>query len=169
MAADENTVSTPSTPNIVEEGLKDLHLQNEDLGSLKSRTLSRNIKRDNTMGNDTPSSTMSRTHSLQSPKKPGSSTHSSTVSTPKNEDSIPSSVTLKQQPGQPLKLTRSTSQKVAARTPPTFLDHPTKTDEAKDTFQVIPRCIYSTKAIGATDHAMDCECTEEWGESVHIL
>ncbi|KAI4190507.1 MAG: hypothetical protein L6R41_000742 [Letrouitia leprolyta] len=168
MAADENTVSTPSTPNIVEEGLKDLHLQNEDLGSLKSRTLSRNIKRDNTMGNDTPSSTMSRTHSLQSPKKPGSSTHSSTVSTPKNEDSIPSSVTLKQQPGQPLKLTRSTSQKVAARTPPTFLDHPTKTDEAKDTFQVIPRCIYSTKAIGATDHAMDCECTEEWDASTQV-
>ncbi|KAL9007247.1 MAG: hypothetical protein Q9188_000050 [Gyalolechia gomerana] len=168
MADDEKTVSTPPTPNIVEEGLKDLHIQKDDLVNLRGRSLSRNIRRDNTLGNDTPSSAKSRRHSLQSPKKPGSSTHSSTVSTPTNEDVIPSSVILKQQPGLPPKLARSTSQKVIARTPPTFHDHPSKTNEAKATFQVIPRCIYSTKAIGATDHAMDCECSEDWDASTQV-
>ncbi|KAL8941487.1 MAG: hypothetical protein Q9216_002215 [Gyalolechia sp. 2 TL-2023] len=168
MADDEKTISSPSTPNVVEEGLKDLHLQKEDLGNLRDRMLSRNIKRDNTLDNDTASLAKNWRHSLQSPKKPGSSTHSSAVSTPKSEDVIPSSVTLKQQPGQPPKLTRSTSQKVMARPPPTFDDHPDKTNEAKATFQVIPGCIYSTKAIGATDHAMDCECSEEWDASTQV-
>ena len=163
MADSEGSNPSPSTPSTVGEGLKDLHLQKEDLGSSRGRALARNIKRENILSNDMSPSALSYKHSLQSPKKPGSSSQSSTVSTPKNEGVIPSSVILKQQPGQPAKLARSTSQKVTTRTPPTFNDYSNRTDEAKGTFQVLPACIYSSKAIGATDHAMDCECAEEWG------
>ncbi|KAL8710925.1 MAG: hypothetical protein Q9220_004524 [cf. Caloplaca sp. 1 TL-2023] len=105
---------------------------------------------------------------LQSPQKSGVSSHSSTVSTPKNEELIPSAVTLKQEPGEPPKLARSTSQKVTSRAPPLFHQLPSKTEEAKDTFQAIPSCVYSSKAIGATDHAMDCECNEEWDASTQV-
>lgn len=164
MTDSERTNSSPSTPVVVEEGLKDLHLEKEDFGNLRGRTLAKHIKRDNTLGSEMSTSTPSRRHSQQSPKKPGASPQSTPLSTSKNEGLIPSSVTLKQQPGQPAKLARSTSQKVTPRTPPVFHDYPSKTDEAQGTFQVIPGCIYSSKAIGATDHAMDCECTEEWGQ-----
>ncbi|KAL9602575.1 MAG: hypothetical protein Q9219_001719 [cf. Caloplaca sp. 3 TL-2023] len=168
MADNEEKMTSPSTPNIVEGGLKDLHLQKEEPGSRRGKTLSRNVRRDNHSSKDMSPSALSRTHSLQSPQKPEGSSHSSAVSTPRNEDVLPGSVTLKQQVGQPPKLARSISQKVAVRTPPTFHDYPTKTDEARDTFQVIAGCIYSSKAIGATDHAMDCECAEEWDASTQV-
>ncbi|KAL8975539.1 MAG: hypothetical protein Q9197_000216 [Variospora fuerteventurae] len=156
-----------STPDVVGDGLKELHLQKEDTGQRRGEALSKNIvRRERPLGGDMSPSTVSRPHSLQSPRKQGASSQSSTVSTPKNEEVIPSSVTLKQQPGQPPKLARSTSQKVISRTPPTFDDYQSRTDEAKGTFQVIPGCTYSSKAIGATDHAMDCECAEEWDASV---
>ncbi|KAL9014842.1 MAG: hypothetical protein Q9173_000509 [Seirophora scorigena] len=169
MADYEGPGSSQSTPNVVEHGLMQLHLQKEDTDHLRGETLSKNIiRREHILGSDMSASTVSRPHSLQSPMKQGASSQSSAVSTPKNEEIIPSSVTLKQQPGQPPKLARSTSQKVISRTPPTFDDYPSRTDEAKGTFQVITGCSYSSKAIGATDHAMDCECTEEWDASVQV-
>ncbi|KAL8655245.1 MAG: hypothetical protein Q9210_000993, partial [Variospora velana] len=158
-----------SSPDVVGDGLKELHLQKEDTGRRRGDTLSENIiRRERPLGGDTSPSTVSRPHSLQSPRKQGASSQSSTVSTPKNEEIIPSSVTLKQQPGQPPTLARSTSQKVISRTPPTFDDYQSRTDEANGTFQVIPGCTYSSKAIGATDHAMDCECAEEWDVSAQV-
>lgn len=166
MSDGESTNTSPSTPNVVENGLKDLHLQKEDTGNRKGRPLSKYIRREHTLGSDMSPSSISQRQSLQSPRKPGGSSQSSAVSTPKNEEVVSSSVAIKQQPGQPPKLARSTSQKVTPRTPPSFLDYPSKTEEAKDIFQVLPACIYSSKAIGATDHAMDCECTEEWGQSI---
>ncbi|KAL8705012.1 MAG: hypothetical protein Q9201_001857 [Fulgogasparrea decipioides] len=168
MADDEEATFSPSTPNVVEEGLKELHLQKEGLGTLRGRMSSRGIKREDTADHSMSPSAASRRRSLESPKKLGSSSHSSAVSTPKTEEIIPSTVTLKQQPGQPPKLARSTSQKVVSRNPPLFHEYASKTVEAKDTFQVIPGCIYSSKAIGATDHAMDCECAEEWDVSAQV-
>lgn len=169
MAEDEGAKSSPSTPNVVEEGLKDLDLQKVDSGTSRGRMSSRNIKRENSMGAGISPAGFGGRHSLESPKKPGSSSHSSAVSTPKTEEVVPGSVTLKQQPGQPPKLARSTSRRVVPRTPPLFHEYASRTEEAKGAFQVIPACIYSSKTIGATDHAMDCECAEEWGQFILCL
>lgn len=101
---------------------------------------------------------------MQSPKKQGTSAQSSPTSTPKLENFLPGTVAVKQEPGQAPKLTRTTSQKVVPRTPPLFHDCPSKTDEAQGGFIVLPGCIYSSKAMGGTEHAMDCDCAEEWGQ-----
>ncbi|KAL8872673.1 MAG: hypothetical protein Q9174_001736 [Haloplaca sp. 1 TL-2023] len=165
MVGDEEPATTPSTPNVVEEGLKDLDLQKVESGTYKIRTSSRSIKREGGLSDGLSPSSLGGRHPVDSPRKPTSSSHSSAVSTPRNEEIIPGSVTLKQQPGQPPKLARSTSQKLAPRTPPLFDEYPDKTEEAKRAFQVIPGCIYSSKSIGATETAMDCDCTEEWDAS----
>ncbi|KAI4208045.1 MAG: hypothetical protein LQ346_000209 [Caloplaca aetnensis] len=167
MADSESTNTSPSTPN-VQDGLKDLHLQKEGTGNWRGITVSKKLTQEYTLGSDMSSSAMSRGQSLQSPRKHGGSPQSSTVSTPRSEDIIPGSVSLKQQPGQHPKLARSTSQKVTPRAPPTYHDYPNKTEEAKGTFHAISGCIYSSKAIGATDHAMDCECAEEWDPSTQV-
>ncbi|KAL9591135.1 MAG: hypothetical protein Q9203_000006 [Teloschistes exilis] len=168
MADDDEATPSPSTPNVVEEGLKDLNLQKEELASSRGRMSLRSIKREGTRGRGRSHSSFSGRPSQDSPKKLGSSGHSSAVSTPKTEEVIPGSVVIKQESGQPPKLARSTSQKVASRSPPLFDHEDDKTAEAKATFQVIPACIYSSKAIGATDHAMDCECTDEWDASAQV-
>ncbi|KAL8699158.1 MAG: hypothetical protein Q9224_001533 [Gallowayella concinna] len=158
----------PSTPNVVQEGLKDLHLEKEDTANMRGRASARTLRRENTLGIEISPSVSSGSPVLRSPPKPETSSHSSAVSTPKNEELVPGSVILKQEPGQAPRLARSTSQKVVPRTPPLFHDYTSKTDEAKGSFQVIPACIYSSKAIGATEHAMDCDCPEEWDTSTQV-
>ncbi|KAL8694095.1 MAG: hypothetical protein Q9218_001210 [Villophora microphyllina] len=165
MADDEEVTLSPSTPNVVEEGLKDLNLQKEELGNARGRMSLRNIKREDTVGSGKSPASFGGRPSQESPRNLGSSGRSSAVSTPKTEEIIPGCVVVKHESGQPPKLARSTSQKVVPRVPPLFDREDDKTAEAKTTFQVIPGCIYSSKAIGATDHAMECECTEEWVHS----
>lgn len=76
-------------------------------------------------------------------------------------------VTLKMEPGEPPKLARSLGQKVVGR-PLMMYDHlPDKTAEAQQSFQMIQDCIYANKYIGSTEHdSMECDCAEEWGESI---
>lgn len=57
------------------------------------------------------------------------------------------------------------SKKPPARVAPLFNDLPDATEEANSGYQVIESCIYQNKYLGYTEHAMDCDCTEEWGES----
>jgi hypothetical protein len=73
-------------------------------------------------------------------------------------------ISLKMEPGQPPKLARSASQKVVSRTAPFFDDLPDATMEAKSSFAVIDSCTYSNKFLGYTEHAMECDCSEEWGK-----
>lgn len=73
-------------------------------------------------------------------------------------------IVLKQEPGQPLKLSRSSSQKVASRPPPLYTHLPDSTQDALATFEQIPGCIYANKYMGYTEHAMECDCAEEWGK-----
>lgn len=94
---------------------------------------------------------------------------------PSEEDALITSsvggdITLKQEPGKPPKLARSASQKVIAR-PPQLFDHlPNSVNEACESFEVIGNCIYSSKYMGHTEHAMECDCAEEWGKfSLHIF
>jgi histone-lysine N-methyltransferase SETD2 len=72
-------------------------------------------------------------------------------------------ITVQLEPGKPLKLSRS-SQKVIFR-PPQLFDHlPDSVNDARKTFEVIESCIYANKYMGYTEHAMECDCSEEWGK-----
>ncbi|KAJ5474867.1 WW/Rsp5/WWP [Penicillium sp. IBT 31633x] len=71
-------------------------------------------------------------------------------------------IVLKQEPGQLPKLSRSSSQKVALRPPPLYTHLPDSTQDALATFEQIPGCIYANKYMGYTEHAMECDCAEEW-------
>jgi [histone H3]-lysine36 N-trimethyltransferase len=78
--------------------------------------------------------------------------------------SIGGDITFKQEPGKPPKLARSSSQKVVARPPQLFNHLPDSVNEACQTFEVIQGCIYGSKYMGHTEHAMECDCSEEWGK-----
>lgn len=100
-----------------------------------------------------------------------SSTHSSLQSRPvkgDHEETVGGDVILKHEPGHPPKLTRTSSQKIISRAAPLFTAYADKTGESKDTFTVIPGCIYSNKSIGSTEQAMECDCAEEWGKNITI-
>jgi len=78
------------------------------------------------------------------------------------EEVIGAEILVKMEPGKAPKLSRTSSQKVLAKPPPSFLGEPDKYDEATANFQVIPDCIYSNKYIGSTEPALECDCAEEW-------
>lgn len=71
---------------------------------------------------------------------------------------------LKLESGQPPKLARSASQKVVSRVAPLFDGLPDATMDAKGSFSVLEACTYSNKFLGYTEHAMECDCSEEWGK-----
>lgn len=87
----------------------------------------------------------------------------------RHEESFGGEVVVKMEPVHPPKLARSLSQKTTARSPPLFHSYEDKTEESKDHFQIIPTCVYSSKYIGSTEHAMECDCTEEWGKTVELF
>ncbi|KAB2573008.1 WW/Rsp5/WWP [Lasiodiplodia theobromae] len=78
------------------------------------------------------------------------------------EEILGGDITVKMEPGKGPKLARSTSQKFVSRPPPLYLDHENKTEEAKETFDVIESCTYGNKSMGQTEHALECDCAEEW-------
>ena len=65
---------------------------------------------------------------------------------------------------EPVKATRSASQKAVRRHQPLVEDLPDATSEAETSFVVIESCTYANKFLGYTEHAMECDCAEEWGE-----
>lgn len=98
----------------------------------------------------------------QSPAKSQSAARSPHVKSD-DEETIGGEITVKVEPGQAPKLSRKSSQKVVQRPPQLFSDLEDKTEEATSTFEVIADCTYANKLIGTTDHALECECQEEWG------
>lgn len=82
---------------------------------------------------------------------------------PERGETVSADTAFKTEPGQAPKLSRTTSHKMAPRAPMLHLDAPDKMAEASETFQVIEDCIYAAKYIGNTEHALECDCTEEWG------
>lgn len=64
----------------------------------------------------------------------------------------------------PPKLARMASQKAPSRPAALFGAYADKTEESKGNFQVIGACIYSSKQIGSTEQAMECDCAEEWSK-----
>lgn len=59
---------------------------------------------------------------------------------------------------------RSTSSKNPPRIAPSFKDLPDATAEANKSYTVIGSCTYQNKYLGYTEHAMECDCSEEWGK-----
>ncbi|KAJ5953469.1 hypothetical protein N7454_000365 [Penicillium verhagenii] len=79
------------------------------------------------------------------------------------EEKVGGNIVVKQEPGQPPRLSRSSSQKVPSRPPQLFSHLPDSTKDALATFSQIEDCWYANKYMGITEHdAMECECAEEW-------
>lgn len=89
-----------------------------------------------------------------------------------DEEMVGGDIELKLEPGKPPKLQRKASQKVERRPPPLFFDYENKTAEATSAFTVLSECVYANKYLGTTEHALECDCAEEWGKSqpakIHI-
>lgn len=81
------------------------------------------------------------------------------------EEIVGGDITLKMEPGKAPKLSRRASKKVVWGPAPLYLDLPDSTEDAKKTFSVLKECTYANKSLGATDHALECDCSEEWGTS----
>lgn len=104
----------------------------------------------------------------QSPAKRQPSDASS-PDTDAHEEVLGGEITLKMEPGKAPKLSRTASHKVISRPPPLYLDLSDSTEVAKDTFAVLPECTYANKNIGTTEHALECDCSEEWGKSPNTI
>jgi [histone H3]-lysine36 N-trimethyltransferase len=91
-------------------------------------------------------------------------TSESSIDKKEAREKVGGEISLKMDHGQPPKLSRSASQKVVSRVAPLFDDLPDATTEAKSSFVVIDNCTYSNKFLGYTEHAMECDCSEEWGK-----
>lgn len=63
----------------------------------------------------------------------------------------------------PLKASRSAKSQPVPRVAALFDHLPDATAEATSTFAIMESCTYSNKYLGYTEHAMECDCSEEWG------
>ncbi|KAF9732197.1 hypothetical protein PMIN06_011671 [Paraphaeosphaeria minitans] len=84
------------------------------------------------------------------------------------EEVLGGEITLKMEPGKAPKLSRTASHKIASRPPPLYLDLPDSTQDAKSTFDVLSECTYANKHIGTTEHALECDCSEEWDPNEQV-
>lgn len=147
--------SSADVPAVNGRPVKDEHTNNgfKSLEGSKSSTTS--------LMNGMPSSAVkSRSQSRSPVKKDGDADA--------REDKVGGDITVKMEPGQPPKLSRSSSQKIIARPPQLFLDLPNSTAEARTTFETLEDCTYANKYMGYTEHAMECDCAEEWGKPSFI-
>ena len=158
--------SPTKAPRKVEEGIKEMKIENGDSDEEVLGTITvGERKRESTSRNDTGSpikvdvrSPIGLLDQLDSPLL------SSEMPDEHDEEILGGEITVKMEPGHPPKLQRSSTQKVPARTPPLFSHLPDRTAEATNMFQVIADCTYSNKNLGYTEHAMECDCSEEWGK-----
>jgi len=147
-----------ATPEAAGEGLADtMQVKVEDTPSLgRTHTPTR-----------IPARLKSRSKS-QSPVKQQPSDASS-PDTDAHEEVLGGEITLKMEPGKAPKLSRTASHKVVSRPPTLYLDLPNSTAEAKETFGVLSECTYANKNIGTTEHALECDCSEEWGKLLNTI
>jgi histone-lysine N-methyltransferase SETD2 len=80
------------------------------------------------------------------------------------ETTVGGDVSIKLEEGKPPKLSRSTTQKVEKRAARLWFDHEDATAEACSTFDKLIECTYANKNLGITEHALECDCSEEWGK-----
>lgn len=128
----------------------------------RGRIRTNGVKEEAAMDESKATSSVRSKSSTQSPVRASRSPEDSDVSG--TEKIVGGEVIVKMEPGQPPKLARSSSHKIPSRPAQLFSDYESKTEEAKGVFEVIPTCTYSFKYMGATEHGMDCDCSEEWGK-----
>jgi len=161
--ADDSSLTTQEKR--LETDVRDMHLKEEDRDA-NMDTSSEVVKQEE---RGTPQSAvggtpMSIAQSSRSLDEPERGTRSPSPKS-EHEDVVGGDVTLKQEPGKPPKLSRTTARKVERRPPPLFNDYKDSTSEATSSFQVITECSYANKGLGTTDPALECDCAEEWGKS----
>ena len=96
---------------------------------------------------------------------------SSTSIVKKQPDELNGHATPKMEPEEdlkPLKAQRSSKSQIVPRVAALFDHLPDATAEATSTFTVMECCTYSNKYLGYTEHAMECDCSEEWGTLLPI-
>ena len=154
---------------VLESGVEKLHLENGHTKEELEKLQADEIKEEPTSTNGNSPQDMSMDVGSQSPFNQGKISRSPCSNVEQHEELIGGEVTIKQEPGQPPKLSRSTSHKILCRPPLLFNEYLDKTKEAKATFQFISECSYTSKYIGSTEHdSMDCDCAEEWGKTTFI-
>ena len=110
----------------------------------------------------TPAVQRSAQKQSRSPTKSENMTRSPAVKA--EEEVVGGDIELKLEPGKPPKLHRKPSQKIEKRPPQMFLDHEDSTMIATSTFSTLKECVYANKYLGTTEHALECDCAEEWGK-----
>lgn len=159
---------SPKSPEVVGEAIKEMKIKGEDSSSDEEMYETIRVEEVKPQPAHTDkielSAKMKVKSATQSPKKSRSTSRSPTNAKAEPEEKVGGEITLKLEPGQPPKLTRTMSHKVPARIVQMFDDYEDKTEEATGVFQVITECNYSAKYLGSTEHAMECDCAEEWGK-----
>lgn len=150
---------------IVQGSLKKMHMKKGISPGELGMMIVGNFKEENT-NSPRPTPTKSSTQSPIPSEKPSQSPDAMKEG---HEESFGGEVVVKMELGHPPKFARSSSQRTTSRSPPLFHSYEDKTEESKDHFQIIPACVYSSKYIGSTEHAMECDCTEEWGKTVELF
>lgn len=186
---------SPPPPTEVEDDIDNLNIKSEssDEEPLKSATFDNSTVPDNSqhlpdngdpaLNSEDDAMDRGRTQRYR-PYRGGDSRTSTTTSTPKiernglkedpdvKEETVGGEIVVKNEPGKPPKLARSSSQKILVpkKAANLFGDLPDKTTEATGIFQVIRDCIYQNKNIGhSEDDAFECECDEDWGKPIIVL
>jgi histone-lysine N-methyltransferase SETD2 len=154
--ADSEPTSTKMDSPAAVNGHSHTSLKNNGHSSRSSRSPHPRLKKE--------TSTDANTPPIDSPgKTPSSDPGAIKDDSEMKQETVGGDIVVKQEPGQPPKLSRSSSQKVARGPPQLFSHLPDSTADALATFEQIESCWYANKYMGYTEHAMECDCAEEWG------
>ena len=135
-------------PAVARRRSSNLKMEEEESQSLHSKVSTPHSQR------DTPRKSLRRVTSMDT----------SHPSTPKQEeDTVGGDITVKVEPGQAPKLSRTSSKKIPMRPAPKFLDLPDAGSEAGRGYETLESCTYANKYLGMTDPALECDCQPEWG------
>lgn len=168
-----STHDRADTPEVVADAVTAINLEPESLPDPEPQTVNGNSVKDEDVKDDVDVDTKlsPNTDSMTNGRR--SSAVNSVHPSPKRDDDEPAmeetvggDITVKMEPGQPPRLARSVSQKIVARPPQLFLHLPDCTAEARSTFETIEDSTYANKHMGYTEHAMECDCAEEWDPTI---
>lgn len=154
----------------LESEVRDMTLKEEGDTHLDEDSISvaRSVKKERSpsISGDEPPTASATPRSVKkksrSPVKNESMAHSPAIRA--DEEVVGGDIELKLEPGKPPKLQRKSSHKVERRPPTLFFNHEDKTAQASSTYFTLPECTYANKYLGTTEHALECDCAEEWGK-----
>lgn len=155
----------------LESEVRDMKLEQErdvDIGMIPAAP---SVKKERSVSVDGSSTSTPRgiKRSSQSPVKTESMAQSPAVKAEDIDTKVGGDVELRLDAEDRPKLLRKQSHKIVRRPPPLFFDYEDKTAEARSAFSVLTECVYANKQLGTTEHALECDCAEEWGKSIHQM